>query len=47
MEVLYNILIVFGLPMKPLRLIKMCLIETFSKIRIVNICLIIILPRMV
>jgi hypothetical protein len=27
-EVLYNILIEFGLPMKPVRLIKMCLNET-------------------
>jgi hypothetical protein len=32
-EVLYNILIVFGIPRKPVRLIKMCLNETCSKIR--------------
>jgi hypothetical protein len=31
-EVLYNILIEFGVPMKLLRLIKMCLNETYSKI---------------
>ena len=29
-EVLYNILIDFGIPMKVIRLIKMCLIETYS-----------------
>jgi hypothetical protein len=29
-EVLYNILIEFGIPMKLVRLIKMCLIETYS-----------------
>jgi hypothetical protein len=29
-EVLYNILIEFGVPMKPVRLIKMCLNETYS-----------------
>jgi hypothetical protein len=33
-EVLYNILIEFGIPMKLVRLIKMCLIETYSKVRI-------------
>jgi hypothetical protein len=32
-EVLYNILIEFGVPMKRVRLIKMCLIETYSKVR--------------
>jgi hypothetical protein len=31
---LYNILIEFGVAMKLLRLIKMCLNETFSKVRI-------------
>jgi len=30
-EVLYNILIEFGIPMKLLRLIKMCLTETYSR----------------
>jgi hypothetical protein len=32
-EVLYNILIEFGIPMKLVTLIKMCLHETYSKIR--------------
>ena len=31
-EVLYNILIQFGIPMKLERLIKMCLTETYSRI---------------
>jgi hypothetical protein len=31
---LYNILIQFGIPMKLVRLIKMCLDETYSKVRI-------------
>jgi hypothetical protein len=31
---LYNILIEFGVPLKLLRLIKMCLNETYSKVRI-------------
>jgi hypothetical protein len=44
-EVLYNILIEFGIPMKLVRLIKMCLNETKS-IK-VNICLIVFLSRMV
>jgi hypothetical protein len=33
-EVLYNILIEFGVPMKLVRLIIMCLNETYSKVRI-------------
>jgi hypothetical protein len=33
-EVLYNILIEFGIPMKLVRLIKMCLNETYSEVRI-------------
>jgi hypothetical protein len=33
-EVLYNILVEFGTPRKLVRLIKMCLNETYSKIRI-------------
>ena len=32
-EVLYNILIKFGVPMKLVRLIKMCLNETYSRVR--------------
>jgi hypothetical protein len=32
-EVLYNILIEFGVSMKLVRLIKMCLTETYSKVR--------------
>jgi hypothetical protein len=33
-DVLYNILIEFRVPMKVVRLIKMCLDETYSKVRI-------------
>jgi hypothetical protein len=33
-EVLYNILIEFGVPMKLVRLVKMCLNETCGKVRI-------------
>jgi hypothetical protein len=35
-EVLYNILIEFGVPMEPVRLIKMFLNETYSKVRMGN-----------
>jgi len=33
-EVLYNILVEFGIPKKLVRLIKMCLTETYSRIRV-------------
>jgi hypothetical protein len=33
-EVLYNILIEFGVPMKVVRLIKMCFNKTYSKVHI-------------
>ena len=33
-KVLYNILIEFGIPMKLVRLIKMCLTETYSRVRV-------------
>jgi hypothetical protein len=33
-EVLYNILLEFGIPKKLVRLIKMCLNETYSKVRL-------------
>jgi hypothetical protein len=33
-EVLYNILIEFGVPLKLVRLIKMCLCEAYSKVRV-------------
>jgi hypothetical protein len=35
-EVLYNIIIEFGMPMKLFGLIKICLIETWSKVHIGN-----------
>ena len=33
-EVLYNILIEFGIPMKLVWLIKMCLTETYNRVRV-------------
>jgi len=33
-EVLYNIIIEFCIPMKLVRLIKMCLNETYSRVRV-------------
>jgi hypothetical protein len=33
-EVLYNVLIEFGVPMNLVRLIKICLNETYNKVRI-------------
>ena len=33
-EVLYNILIEFGIPKKLVRLVKMCLTETYSRVRL-------------
>jgi hypothetical protein len=33
MEVLYNIFIQFGIPMKLVRLIKMCLTEMYNRVR--------------
>ena len=33
-EVLHNILIEFGIPMKLVKLIKMCLAETYSVVRV-------------
>jgi len=33
-EVLYNILIEFGIPMKLVGLRKMCLIKTYSRVRV-------------
>jgi hypothetical protein len=44
-EVIYNILLEFVIPKRPVRLIKMCLNETYSKISIVKFCLIYFLFR--
>ena len=38
-EVLYKILIEFGVPKKLIRLMKMCLNETCSRVRVGKICL--------
>jgi hypothetical protein len=45
-EVLYNILLEFGIPKKQVRLIKMCLNETYSKVHTGKVCLINFLFRM-
>jgi hypothetical protein len=45
-EVLYNILLEFGIPKKLVRLIKMCLSETYSKIHVGKFYLINFLFRM-
>jgi hypothetical protein len=45
-EVLYNILLEFGITKKLVRLIKMCLNETYSKVRIGKFCLINFLFKM-
>jgi hypothetical protein len=46
-EVLYSIPKEFGIPMKVVRQIKMCLNETYSKVCIGKICLILFLLKMV
>jgi hypothetical protein len=46
-EVLYNILIGFGVPKKLVRLIKMCLNETYSKVRISKHLSILFISKMV
>jgi hypothetical protein len=46
-EVFYNILVEFRITMKLVRLIKMCLNETYSKVRICKNCLIVFLSRLV
>jgi len=33
-EVLYTILIEFGIPMKPARIIRMCLTETYNRVQV-------------
>jgi hypothetical protein len=45
-RVLYNILLEFGVPKKLVSLIKMCLNETYSEVRVGKICLINFLFRM-
>jgi hypothetical protein len=45
-EVLYNILLEFGIPKKLVRQIKICLNETYTKVRLGKICLIHFLFRM-
>jgi hypothetical protein len=45
-EVVYNILIEFGVPMNVVTLIKMCLNKMYSKVNTGNISLIIFILRM-
>jgi hypothetical protein len=46
-EILYNILLEFRVPMKLVRLIKVCLNETYSKVhRVKNIGLVCFLSKM-
>jgi hypothetical protein len=45
-EVLYDILLEFGLPKKLVRLIKICLNENYSEVRVGKFCLINFLFRM-
>jgi hypothetical protein len=45
-EVLYNILLEFGIPKKLVRLIKMCLNETYNQVHEGKLCLINFLFRM-
>jgi hypothetical protein len=45
-EVLYNILLEFGIPKKLVSLIEMCLNENYSRVRLGEICLIHLLFRM-
>jgi hypothetical protein len=45
--VLHNILVEFGIPMKLVRLIKMCLNETYSKVCIGKYYLIVFIFKMV
>jgi hypothetical protein len=46
-EVLYSILHEFGIPMKLIRLIKMCLNETYSRVRVGKVLFDIFLLRIV
>jgi hypothetical protein len=46
-DVLYKILIEFGIPMKLVRLIKTCLNETYSKVHIGKHLYIVFLSKMV
>jgi hypothetical protein len=45
-EVIYIIVLEFGIPKKLVRLIKMCLNQTYSKVHVGKICLINFLFRM-